>query len=74
MLRISGRETQKALTVLTKRRLLARSHCVEGDILIALDPRRQLSFIAYAIVEWLAEKKIRTIYITPDSPWEDDPH
>ena len=27
-------------------------------------------FIAYAIVEWLAQQKIKTIYITPGSPWE----
>ena len=27
-------------------------------------------FIAYAIVDWLAEQKIKTIYITPGSPWE----
>ena len=27
-------------------------------------------FIAYAIVAWLAQQKIKTIYITPGSPWE----
>jgi putative transposase len=27
-------------------------------------------FIAYAIVDWLAQQKIKTIYITPGSPWE----
>ena len=27
-------------------------------------------FIAYAIVDWLAEQSIKTIYITPGSPWE----
>jgi transposase InsO family protein len=27
-------------------------------------------FIASAIVAWLAEQKIKTIYITPGSPWE----
>ena len=27
-------------------------------------------FIAHAIVEWLARQKIKTIYITPGSPWE----
>ena len=27
-------------------------------------------FIAYAIVKWLAQQKIKTIYITPGSPWE----
>jgi putative transposase len=27
-------------------------------------------FIAYAIVEWLAQQKIKTIYITPGSRWE----
>jgi transposase InsO family protein len=27
-------------------------------------------FIAYAIQDWLAEKKVKTIYITPGSPWE----
>ena len=27
-------------------------------------------FIAYAIQDWLAEKKVKTIYIAPGSPWE----
>ena len=27
-------------------------------------------FIAYAIQDWLKEKNVRTIYITPGSPWE----
>ncbi len=27
-------------------------------------------FIAYAIQDWLKEKKVKTIYITPGSPWE----
>ncbi len=27
-------------------------------------------FIAYAIQDWLGEKKVKTIYITPGSPWE----
>lgn len=27
-------------------------------------------FIAYAIQDWLREKKVKTIYITPGSPWE----
>jgi putative transposase len=27
-------------------------------------------FIAYAIKDWFADLKIRTIYITHDSPWE----
>ena len=27
-------------------------------------------FIACAIVAWLAQQKIKTIYITPGSPWE----
>ena len=27
-------------------------------------------FIANAIVDWLAEQSIKTIYITPGSPWE----
>lgn len=27
-------------------------------------------FIAYAIQDWLAEKKVKTIYIKPGSPWE----
>lgn len=27
-------------------------------------------FIAYAIQDWLKEKNIKTIYITPGSPWE----
>jgi putative transposase len=27
-------------------------------------------FIAYAIQDWLREKKVKTIYITPGAPWE----
>jgi putative transposase len=27
-------------------------------------------FIAYAIQDWLAEAKIKTLYIRPGSPWE----
>lgn len=27
-------------------------------------------FIAYTIQDWLKEKKVKTIYITPGSPWE----
>lgn len=27
-------------------------------------------FIAYAIQDWLKERKVKTIYITPGSPWE----
>ena len=27
-------------------------------------------FIAYAIQDWLSEKNVKTIYITPGSPWE----
>ena len=27
-------------------------------------------FIAYAIKDWLEEKKIKTLYIKPGSPWE----
>lgn len=27
-------------------------------------------FIAYAIQDWLREKNVKTIYITPGSPWE----
>jgi putative transposase len=27
-------------------------------------------FIAYAIQDWLGDKKVKTIYITPGSPWE----
>jgi putative transposase len=27
-------------------------------------------FIAYAIVDWLRDKNVKTIYITPGSPWE----
>lgn len=27
-------------------------------------------FIAYAIQDWLREKQVKTIYITPGSPWE----
>jgi putative transposase len=27
-------------------------------------------FIAYAIQDWLREKAVKTIYITPGSPWE----
>jgi transposase InsO family protein len=27
-------------------------------------------FIAYAIQDWLKEKNVKTIYITPGSPWE----
>jgi transposase InsO family protein len=27
-------------------------------------------FIAYAIQDWLAQKAVKTIYITPGAPWE----
>jgi transposase InsO family protein len=27
-------------------------------------------FIAYAIQDWLAERKVKTFYIKPGSPWE----
>lgn len=27
-------------------------------------------FIAYAIQDWLRERNVKTIYITPGSPWE----
>src|SRR5436190_23132787 len=27
-------------------------------------------FIAYAIQDWLRDKNVKTIYITPGSPWE----
>jgi transposase InsO family protein len=27
-------------------------------------------FIAYALQDWLAEKQVKTLYITPGSPWE----
>lgn len=32
--------------------------------------RQRPKFIGYAIQDWLQEKNVKTIYITPGSPWE----